>query len=92
MSKKVPKIGSSIVGIIESVAGSCTLGHKKGDKFDLSMHMTSGLCGAFYHSIYPFILALQFYANFPWLKDKNSIEVPCPDNCKVKMILKRTTS
>lgn len=88
-SKKFPKLGYKVVGTIKSVDESCTVGHKTGDKFDLSLHMTSGLCGAFYHAIFQFIIALQFGAEIPWGENKSSVDVPCPDNCKVKMMLKR---
>ena len=54
-----------IIGTIISIKGHCGAGHKVGDKIELSLHNTGGLCGLFYHDIFPFILLLQYGADYP---------------------------
>jgi uncharacterized repeat protein (TIGR04076 family) len=74
-----------VVGIIKNVKGSCSVGHKIGDQFELSGHDTGGLCGFFYHSIFPYIIMLQFGGHFPseW-GDPDVIELDCMD--KVNLV------
>ncbi|MFX0058900.1 MAG: TIGR04076 family protein [Candidatus Heimdallarchaeota archaeon] len=70
--------------------GHCNAGHKTGDKFELTGHNMNGLCGFFYHDIFPMILTLQFGGSFPWSSDPDVVEVECPDRMNaVKMELKR---
>ena len=57
--------GFCVEGVITAVKGNCSWGHKVGDKFDLSWHNTAGLCGSFYHNIFPYIVMLQFGGGFP---------------------------
>ncbi|MFX0047924.1 MAG: TIGR04076 family protein [Candidatus Hermodarchaeota archaeon] len=79
-----------IVGTIKDVKGHCNANHKKGDNFDLSGHSASGLCGFFYHDIFPSILTLQFGGTFPWSQDPDVVELECPDRYNiVKIELKR---
>lgn len=59
------KIGYRVVGTIKAVKGSCNAGHKAGDQVDLSVHNTGGLCGSFYHSIFPYVIMLQMGGGFP---------------------------
>lgn len=89
MAEERPRFGYRVVGTITEVKGSCTVGHKAGDTFELSGHNTAGLCGFFYHDIFPTILTLQFGGTFPW-GDPDTLTVECPDryNC-VKMELRR---
>lgn len=83
------QIGHQVIGTITEVRGNCSWGHKVGDSFQLSGHDTAGLCGFFYHDIFPNLLTLQFGGNFPW-GDPDVLTVECPDryNC-VKMELRR---
>jgi len=86
---KMPKIGYRVVGTVKSIKGKCSAGHKVGDKFELSMHDTAGLCGLFYHDALPWILALQLGGEIPW-GEKDSIEIECMDRHNaVKMALRR---
>ena len=79
-----------IVGTIKEIKGHCTAKHKVGDIIDLSVHNSSGLCGIFYHDIFPTISTLQFGGTFPWGSDPDTIEVECSDRMNiVKMELKR---
>ena len=86
------KIGYRIVGSIKDVKGPCNAGHKKGDKLELSGHNTGGLCGFFYHDIFPNIIMLQFGGGYPaaWVEDPDVMELECPDRTNtVKIELRR---
>lgn len=76
-----PKFGYRITGTIKKVKGSCNAGHKKGDQLSLSGHDTGGLCGFFYHDIFPYIIMLQFGGSFPkeWGGDQDVVQLECMD-------------
>ncbi len=57
--------GNKVVATVKSVKGNCSWGHEAGDTFEISCHDTAGLCGFFYHDIYPYIAMLQFGGGFP---------------------------
>jgi uncharacterized repeat protein (TIGR04076 family) len=79
-----------IIGTIKDVKGHCNANHKKGDTIELSGHDSGGLCGFFYHDIFPSILTLQFGGTFPWSQDPDVVELECPDRYNVvKIELKR---
>ena len=67
-----------IIGTITGVKGECSKGHKVGDKFELSAHDANGLCGFFYHDIYPTITMLQYGGSFPWMEG-DVTKMECPD-------------
>lgn len=83
-----PKIGYKVIGTIKSVKGFCNAGHKKGDQIELSGHETGGLCGFFYHDIFPYIIMLQFGGSFPekWVSDPDVMELECMDRFNVVKI------
>lgn len=54
-----------ITGTITAMKGKCDFGHKTGDNFILSGYSPGGLCGYFYHDLYPYILMLEFGGKFP---------------------------
>ena len=86
------KIGYKIVGTIKEVKGVCTAGHKKGDKIEISGYDSGGLCGFFYHDIFPYIIMLQFGGGFPaeWGGEPDVIELGCLDKINaVKIELTR---
>jgi len=74
------QIGYRVVGTIKAVKGDCSAGHKVGDKLELSGHSSGGLCGFFYHDIFPYVIMLQFGGGFPleW-GDPDVIELDCMD-------------
>jgi uncharacterized repeat protein (TIGR04076 family) len=85
-----PLIGKKVIGRIISIKGECHAGHKEGDSFDISCHNTAGLCGFFYHDIFPTLSTFQFGGKMPWWEG-DTIEVQCPDsNNLVIMELKRS--
>jgi len=74
---------------ITSVKGSCGAGHKQGDTFTLSCWDTGGLCGYFYHDIFPYLSAVQFGGKIPWAKE-GELTLECPDRHNlVTMVLKK---
>jgi uncharacterized repeat protein (TIGR04076 family) len=85
-----PGIGDKIQATVVSTKGRCSAGHKAGDVFEISYHDTCGLCGAFYHNIFPSVCAFQFGGSFPWFKG-DEMFVSCPDpNNTVTMKLTRS--
>ena len=86
------KIGYKIIGTIKSVKRHCNAGHKVGDQIELSGYNTGGLCGFFYHDIFPYIIMLQFGGSFPdkWTTNPDVVELECMDRFNVvKIELKR---
>ncbi|MHA2398221.1 MAG: TIGR04076 family protein [Promethearchaeota archaeon] len=85
-------VGFRVVGTIKEIKGTCSAGHKEGDKIDLSGHSAGGLCGFFYHDIFPYIIMLQFGGGYPkgWTKDQDTVELECMDRFNaVKIELRR---
>ena len=74
-----------IVGTITRVRGSCTIGHKVGDQFELSGYSSGGLCGYFYHDIFPFITMLEYGGGFPW-GDPDVMQWECIDKANAVTI------
>lgn len=60
------------------VKGECSAGHKKGDRIRLGCWDAGGLCGFFYHDIFPSISLLQFGGRYPWMAEEELI-LECPD-------------
>ncbi|NNG00760.1 MAG: TIGR04076 family protein [Desulfobacteraceae bacterium] len=67
-----------ITATIVDIKGTCSAGHKKGDTFDISCHNPGGLCGYFYHDIFPSLQTFEFGGTMPWWKN-DSMELRCPD-------------
>ena len=87
------QVGYRIIGTILEVKGTCHAGHKVGDEIELSGHQCGGLCGFFYHDIFPYIIMLQFGGSFPkewkWAS-KDILRRECPDRANaVKIELRR---
>ncbi|MBC7247274.1 MAG: TIGR04076 family protein [Actinobacteria bacterium] len=59
------QVGFRVVGTVKAVKGFCSAGHKVGDQFELSGYSSGGLCGFFYHDIFPYLIMLQFGGGFP---------------------------
>ncbi|PIP46979.1 MAG: hypothetical protein COX16_06905 [Deltaproteobacteria bacterium CG23_combo_of_CG06-09_8_20_14_all_51_20] len=69
---------TSLKAEIIDVKGECTAGHRKGDSFNLSCYTSGGLCGFFYHDIFPGLSVMQFGGRYPWNKGDEMV-VECPD-------------
>lgn len=85
------QIGYCVVGTIKSIQGHCGRGHKVGDRLELSSHDSGGLCGFFYHNIFPQLTMLQFGGSFPadW-GDPDVLLQDCSDRVnKVTIELRR---
>jgi len=74
-----PNVGQKVVGEIISVKGTCSAGHKAGETFEISCHNPAGLCGWFYHDIFPNLMTFQFGGGLPWWQG-DTIQVQCPDS------------
>lgn len=74
------RVGFRVVGTVKEARGFCSCGHKVGDRFELSGYSSGGLCGFFYHDIFPYIIMLQFGGGFPpeW-GDPDVLELDCLD-------------
>ena len=87
---KGPAIGSKITATVKHVKGHCDMEHKVGDTFEPSCFDSDGLCGFFYHQIYPDLQTLQFGGQMPWWGE-DTVEVGCSDMAnQVTLVLKRT--
>lgn len=73
-----PGIGYKITATVVETKGICSAGHEAGNTFELSCHNPGGLCGFFYHSIFPDLETFQFGGSLPWW-DGDRIKVQCPD-------------
>jgi uncharacterized repeat protein (TIGR04076 family) len=73
-----PGIGYKVVATIIGVKGECSAAHKTGESFEISCHNPAGLCGFFYHDLFPTLSTFQFGGNYPWWEG-DAIEVQCPD-------------
>ena len=63
---------------IISVKGECSAGHKVGDTFQIGCWDTGGLCGFFYHDIFPNVSVMQFGGQYPW-GPADELTLECPD-------------
>lgn len=61
-----------------NVKGECSAGHRKGDTFVIGCYDSGGLCGFFYHDIFPSLSVLQFGGQYPW-SPEGELEIECPD-------------
>lgn len=85
-----PKIGYAVKATILSVKGKCNAGHRQGESFEISCHNPAGLCGWFYHDIFPSLQTFQFGGSLPWW-EKDTIQLQCPDHVnQVTIELKRS--
>lgn len=76
---KDPGIGYRVTATVVSVRGDCSAGHVAGETFEISCHDTAGLCGYFYHDIFPSLQCFQFGGSVPWWQG-DTIELSCPDS------------
>jgi len=72
------KLTIKFIGTVTGAKGTCHANHKTGQTFELNCYDSGGLCGCFYHDIFPYLSVMQFGGKYPWW-DKDQIEVECPD-------------
>jgi uncharacterized repeat protein (TIGR04076 family) len=76
---------------IISVKGDCSAGHKAGDTFKIGCWDTGGLCGFFYHDIFPNLSVMQFGGKYPW-GSADELTLECPDRSNLVTIkINKTT-
>jgi uncharacterized repeat protein (TIGR04076 family) len=73
-----PGIGWKVTATVIGAEGECSAGHRLGDTFEVSCHNPAGLCGYFYHTLFPALQTFQFGGSLPWWQG-DTIEVRCPD-------------
>jgi uncharacterized repeat protein (TIGR04076 family) len=69
---------AKFVATVTGLKGTCNVNHTMGQQFELNCYDSGGLCGFFYHDIFPYLSVMQFGGKYPWW-DKDMIEVECPD-------------
>jgi uncharacterized repeat protein (TIGR04076 family) len=67
---------------ILEVKGECSAGHRKGETFAISCYDSGGLCGFFYHDIFPSLSVMQYGGKYPWATE-NELTLECPDRYNV---------
>ncbi len=72
-------IGYKIIATVTGVKGNCAAGHKQDDTFAIGCYDSCGLCGYFYHDIFPNLQTFQFGGSLPWWEG-DTIHVQCPDS------------
>jgi len=80
------QVGYRVIGTIKSIKGKCDAGHKVGDRFELSGYDSGGLCGFFYHDLFPYIIMLQFGGKFPDDWGGEVMEIGCMDVANLVVI------
>jgi uncharacterized repeat protein (TIGR04076 family) len=73
-----PGKGYKILATVTDVKGKCSAGHRVGESFEISCHNPAGLCGFFYHQIFPNLQTFQFDGSMPWWQG-DTIFLRCPD-------------
>jgi uncharacterized repeat protein (TIGR04076 family) len=85
------RVGYRVVATVKDVKGTCNAGHKAGQTIELACHNSGGMCGFFYHDVFPSLMMLQFGGSFPaeW-GDQDVLHLECPDRMNlVKIELRR---
>jgi uncharacterized repeat protein (TIGR04076 family) len=69
-----------IIAKVVSQKGTCEVGHKVGDEFNISENKpVPKICPWAFYTLFPFAKTLQFGGSFPWEKDPDKARVACPD-------------
>jgi uncharacterized repeat protein (TIGR04076 family) len=84
---KQPEGMKPMKAVVVSVASECDAGHKAGDTFEIGCWDTGGLCGFFYHDIFPYLNVMQFGGRYPW-NPGDEMTLTCPDEGKVTIKIK----
>jgi uncharacterized repeat protein (TIGR04076 family) len=75
---KQPEDIPTLEAEVLSVKGTCSAGHQVGDTLEIGCWDTGGLCGFFYHDIFPNLSVLQFGGKYPWCS-ADALTLECPD-------------
>jgi uncharacterized repeat protein (TIGR04076 family) len=72
------KLEMKFTATVTAAKGTCHAHHTPGQKFELNCYDPGGLCGFFYHDIFPYLSVMQFGGKYPWW-EQETIDVECPD-------------
>lgn len=75
---KNPEGIKPLIAEVVSVKGNCNAGHRVGETFEIGCWDTGGLCGFFYHDIFPNLNVMQFGGKYPW-GSADEVSLECPD-------------
>ncbi len=67
----------------------CHAGHQVGDKLFLNCWDTGGLCGFFYHDIFPALSLMQFNGAYPWDAPGQTTVRCCDKNVNLTMVIRK---
>jgi len=70
---------TKIIAKVISQQGTCEVGHKVGDEFNISGTVPPGICPWAFYTLFPFAKTLQFGGSFPWESGPDRARVACPD-------------
>jgi uncharacterized repeat protein (TIGR04076 family) len=70
---------AALVAEVIGAKGTCSAGHLKGAVIDLDCLNPGGLCGYFYHKIFPNLQTLENGGTMPWWKSGEEFVVCCDD-------------
>jgi uncharacterized repeat protein (TIGR04076 family) len=73
-----PQDTQPMLAEVISVKGVCSAGHKTGDSLRIGCWDSGGLCGFFYHDIFPNLNVMQFGGKYPW-GSADEMTLECPD-------------
>ena len=73
-----PMMGYKVVATVTGIKGKCNVDRRVGENFEISIHNAGGLCGSFYHNIFPSLQTFQFGGSMPWWQG-DTIQLQCPD-------------
>jgi uncharacterized repeat protein (TIGR04076 family) len=76
---KDPMMGYKVMATVTGIKGKCNVDHRVGENFEISIHNAGGLCGLFYHNIFPSLQTFQFGGCLPWWQG-DTIQLQCPDS------------
>jgi len=79
---KDPGIGNKVIATVTGLKGTCNAGHSVGEQFEISCHNPAGLCGFFYHDIFPKLSVMQFGGQYPW-GNPDVMDLECPDRYNI---------
>jgi len=65
---------------ITDLANECAWGHSTGQRYEVDLFNTGGVCGYLYSRIYDFINLYNSGVNLPWEFEKDTIMSVCPDS------------
>ena len=64
---------------ISSTSGTCARGHKIGDSWIFDDKTPDGMCLSAFASLLPWDQALRWGGEFSFTKDREAIDIVCPD-------------